>query len=577
MLNSNPTIVLKFGSSVLGDAADLDAVVAECYRYRRDGYQVIAVVSAFGETTDDLFQAALAHTPEPDEEALAELLATGEIASASWLTLALRNAGLTARSWMPGELNFVAEGSRLSGRPVDLEVDTLRSHLEAGEIAVVPGFFAKDREGQTILLGRGGSDLSAVFLADKFGAQRCRLIKDTDGVYESDPNVADANPRRFAQISFADALKLGAEVLQARALEFAEAADYSFEVAALHGEHFTRVGSPLTQLVGDKIRPAAKLNLLIAGGGVVGSALIKELAKYPDLFEILGVLVRDRHRTRDWGANPPLAFDQMEVFLARPADVVVELLGGEDLAPELIDQARQQGRAVVSANKAWFAREEAPVLDFKKIFASAAVGGALPVLECLGALSRRGESPLTIRGLLNGTSNFILNRLAEGEHFQATLLVAQERGFAESDPTRDLDGRDAEDKLKLIARLLGKEIVEKVAAVPINEATAARAIEAAKRGQRIRQVATLTILGDVATLEVELQEVGVGDPLYCAPGALNLVTIECASGLRERLGGLGAGGRPTAESVLGDLLQIHRDRHSIDCHDKETNCEEITA
>jgi len=171
------TVVLKFGSSVLRAAASLPIAVAEIYRHYREGERVIAVVSAFEGVTDALWAEARSLAEEPDSATLAALVSTGEIASAAQLTLALHRAGVSAEVVDPREVDLTAAGDRGNAMLIGLRVDQVNARLAQTSVLVVPGFFAKSPEGGLTLLGRGGSDLTALYLADALRS-RCILLKD---------------------------------------------------------------------------------------------------------------------------------------------------------------------------------------------------------------------------------------------------------------------------------------------------------------------------------------------------------------------------------------------------------------
>lgn len=180
-------VVLKFGSSVLRTRGDLPSAVHEIYRWYRDGHRVIAVVSAIGNATDLLLASARDFAADLEPYTLAELLATGERASAALLGIALDRVGVRARVVDPRDIGLLALGTVLDSEPVGVDRDRLKSLLTEFPVLVVPGFFGFDEKKRLHLLGRGGSDLTAAFLASAVGATRCRLIKD---LWLHDINVA---------------------------------------------------------------------------------------------------------------------------------------------------------------------------------------------------------------------------------------------------------------------------------------------------------------------------------------------------------------------------------------------------
>ena len=201
---SRPLIVLKFGSSVLRTVADLPSAVHEIYRYVREGFAVVAVVSAFEGVTDALIAQGKALGADPAHEVgvsgLAAFAASGERETAASLQIALSKAGIQANLLDPLAAGLRVLGNGLEGSPVDLEAGRCRSLLDKGRILIVPGFFGADDEGSVSLLGRGGSDWTALFLAQRLGA-RCRLLKDTDGIYARDPHGASEAPPRFERLN----------------------------------------------------------------------------------------------------------------------------------------------------------------------------------------------------------------------------------------------------------------------------------------------------------------------------------------------------------------------------------------
>ena len=245
-----PLAVLKFGGSVLGTARDYAAAVADVRRHQRRGERVLAVVSALKGATDSLLADAHYFGPEPEPAATASLLATGEAASAARLALALNAAGVEASLLDPSAIGLTTRGPLLDAEPVAADDEAIRHALERSGVAVIAGFYGRDTAGGYALFGRGGTDLTALFLAHRLGARACRLLKNVDGVYEHDPDAAGAKPRRYETISWDDALKLGSRVIQPKALHFARRERVEFDVAAVGSPHGTRVGAGPTGWAG---------------------------------------------------------------------------------------------------------------------------------------------------------------------------------------------------------------------------------------------------------------------------------------------------------------------------------------
>ena len=237
-----PLVVLKFGSSVLGTERDYAAAVAGIQRHLQRGERVLAVVSALKGATDRLLADAHFFGPEPEPAATASLLATGESASAARLALALDAGGIEAALLDPGGIGLTTQGPLLDADPVAVNGDAVRRALEHSGAAVVAGFYGRDSAGGYALFGRGGSDLTALFLAHRLGARTCRLVKDVDGVYEHDPGTGAAAPRRYEQLSWDDALKLGSRVVQPKTLHYARRERIEFDVGKIGSPTGTHVG-----------------------------------------------------------------------------------------------------------------------------------------------------------------------------------------------------------------------------------------------------------------------------------------------------------------------------------------------
>ncbi len=234
-------IVLKFGGSVLRDDLHVRAAADEVAAFVRRGARVVAVVSALEGTTDALLARAKTYAPQPHPFATAQLLATGELASAAYLGLALDSIGVRAETLDTARAGLRTQGDPLDATPVECELPGVVEALGRARAVVVPGFAGRDQHGRTTLLGRGGSDLTALFLAQRLGAA-CRLVKDVDGLYEWDPSRPGKRPRRFATLPWNAALELDGTIVQHKAVRWAREHQLAFEVGSLGTHDATRVG-----------------------------------------------------------------------------------------------------------------------------------------------------------------------------------------------------------------------------------------------------------------------------------------------------------------------------------------------
>lgn len=236
--------MLKFGGSVLPDPGALPACVAEVRRWRAAGHEVVAVVSALRGRTDQLLAECRAISPSLSPFAVAARIAVGELESAGLLGVQLDAAGVDAAVLGPAALRLCARGAPLDAEPVALALAPLRAALRHHGTVVVPGFAAVDPAGRTVVLGRGGSDLTALFLAQRLGA-RCRLLKDVDGLFTVDP-ARGAAPRRLLHATWTELRRVGGRMVQHKAVAFAAAHGLSFELSALGGAVPTIVGGGAT-------------------------------------------------------------------------------------------------------------------------------------------------------------------------------------------------------------------------------------------------------------------------------------------------------------------------------------------
>lgn len=562
MQSENRIIVLKFGSSVLRNDNDLPTAVHEIYRWWRDGFQVVAVVSAFGNTTDELTQRARSVCAQPNDALVAALLATGEATSSVLLGLALNRSGIPATVLDAEQAGLSTDGPVLDANLTSVNTGTVLKALKAG-IVVLPGFIGKSREGKTTLLGRGGSDLTALFLAQRLGGT-CRLIKDVDGLYTSDPNShSGLSASRFSRVSYATAARIGGAVVQRKAIEFAERQRLRFSVSSVGSHRATEVG-PHADSVALSHVPTRPLRVALLGCGTVGGGVYQRLAALPELFSVLAVGTRNVEQAVANGVPVKVLTPHLEALIAEPVDVVIELLGGIEPARTLISDALRLGRNVVTANKALLAddltRLQRLASNNTTLRYSAAVGGVVTALETINHV-RRFSALHSISGVLNGTTNFILDQLANGSDLPEAIKAAQRNGYTERDPKLDLDGTDAAQKLVLLARAafdidLPLRSIEKhgIESLNVNKIR-----EAGNNGRITRLVAECHRTSQGITARVSPIELPFNHPLASVSGVENRLLIQSQTGKTWQISGHGAGRWPTTEAVLSDLFDLRRE------------------
>lgn len=217
-------IVQKFGGTSVADTEKIKRVAQNVIREKKNGNDVVVVVSAMGHTTDYLVKMAKDINPNPSGREMDMLLSTGEGVSIALLAMAIEAAGYDAVSFNAMQIGIFTENVHSKARIVDIKTDKLKKNLAEGKIIVVAGFQGVTENGEITTLGRGGSDTSAVALAAALNAERCDIYTDVEGVYTTDPRIVP-NASRLDEISYEEMLELahaGANVLHPRSVETAK-------------------------------------------------------------------------------------------------------------------------------------------------------------------------------------------------------------------------------------------------------------------------------------------------------------------------------------------------------------------
>ncbi|MEV6925910.1 aspartate kinase [Dactylosporangium sp. NPDC051485] len=217
-------IVQKYGGSSVANAERIKRVAERIVDTRKAGHEVVVVVSAMGDTTDELLDLASQVSPVPAGRELDMLLTAGERISMALLAMAINNLGFEARSYTGSQAGVITTSTHGRARIIDVTPGRLRSALDEGAIAIVAGFQGVSQDTKDITtLGRGGSDTTAVALAAALHSDVCEIYTDVDGIFTADPRVAK-NARHIKQITYEEMLELaacGAKVLHLRSVEYA--------------------------------------------------------------------------------------------------------------------------------------------------------------------------------------------------------------------------------------------------------------------------------------------------------------------------------------------------------------------
>jgi homoserine dehydrogenase len=316
------------------------------------------------------------------------------------------------------------------------------------------------------------------------------------------------------------------------------------------------------------------LKVALLGCGVVGSQVYRLLTdQSADLqaragapLQVVGVAVRDPKRPREIPVDPDLLTTDGAELATRPdVDIVIELIGGMEPARTLLLAALKAGKSVVTANKALVAADRAELHRTAQeagadLYYEAAVAGAIPLLRPLRE-SLAGDEVRRILGIVNGTTNFILDRMdSSGADFSAALAEAQALGYAEADPTADVAGFDAAAKAAILASIAfhSEVTADDVYREGILSVTSADIASAKSLGCVVKLLAICERCNGGITARVHPAMIPRVHPLAAVHGAYNAVFVEAESAGRLMFYGAGAGGQPTASAVLGDLVAVAR-------------------
>jgi homoserine dehydrogenase len=340
---------------------------------------------------------------------------------------------------------------------------------------------------------------------------------------------------------------------------------------ALHSKKTPRFASYPETLTTGSVPAARTVRVALAGCGVVGGGLVRLLheaapaigARFGVRFDLTSILVRDVTRERNLPLEARLFTNNLDAFLAHDVDVIIEAVGGEEPARTIAASALRRGKKLITSNKelvalhgdslSALALEKQVGLDF-----GAAVGGSAPVISTLRDLVG-ASTPVSVRGILNGTSNYVITLLERGASLESALISARERGLAEADCSRDLDGRDAAAKLAIISWITfgirpPDLLIRRTSLVPGIERLVRLAAGEGFHVRLIAECAQLPRCRVAAAVEpvIVASQSAFGRTIF----EDNRVEVDLGWPSPLSVSGPGAGGRPTAAALLSDLLRI---------------------
>jgi homoserine dehydrogenase len=317
------------------------------------------------------------------------------------------------------------------------------------------------------------------------------------------------------------------------------------------------------------------LRVALLGCGVVGSQVARLLREQADdlavrtgaRIEVAGIAVRRLSHPRPGIDQALLTTDAMGLAIRPDVDIVIEVIGGIEPARSLLLAAMKAGKSVVTANKALLAEHGEQIHAASRTYGAdlyyeASVAGAIPLLRPLRE-SLAGDTVHRVLGIVNGTTNFILDRMdTSGADFGESLEEAQALGYAEPDPTADVEGFDAAAKAAILAGLAfhTRVTAADVHREGITEVTAADIASAKTLRRTVKLLAICERSDSGVSVRVHPAMIPRSHPLAAVGGAYNAVFVEAQSAGQLMLYGAGAGGTPTASAVLGDVVAVARNR-----------------
>jgi aspartate kinase len=337
-----PIVVQKYGGTSVADSKRILAVADRVLESRSAGNQVVVVVSAMGDTTDELLAMANGITPTPNPRELDLLLTAGERIAMSLLAIAINDAGVPAASYTGSQAGIITDTSHGRAKIIDIRPGRIEEALGRGNVVIVAGFQGVSTEQDVTTLGRGGSDTTAVALAGALGAHVCEIYTDVDGVYTADPRVV-TSARKLASVSYEEMLELaagGAKVLQLRSVEYARRHGVRLHVRSSFSDE------PGTWVVEEEERLEQALISGVACDADEAKMTIEQVPDRPGVAAEVFRAVADggihvdmivQNSSREGEGRTDISFTVPKTDLARAANLVEQLAGSIGAAGHAVD------------------------------------------------------------------------------------------------------------------------------------------------------------------------------------------------------------------------------------------------
>ncbi len=279
-------IVQKYGGTSVADVGRIQNVAKRVVKARKAGHDIVVVVSALGDTTDNLIDLALQITKNPAERELDMLISTGEQVSCALLAMAIHKLGEDAISFTGAQVGIITDDSFTKARIVDINAKRIEEELRRGKIVIVAGFQGVNMKQDITTLGRGGSNLTAVALAKVLGAEACEMNTDVEGVFTADPRIVK-DAKKIDKLSYEEMFELassGAQVLQPRSIEFAMKFGVPIQVRSSFSD---KVGTIISREV------KTMENTVVSGVAITKNEAKVTICDVPDKPGIAAVIFKD--------------------------------------------------------------------------------------------------------------------------------------------------------------------------------------------------------------------------------------------------------------------------------------------
>ncbi len=341
-------LVQKYGGSSLADVARIRAVAARVAAARQAGHEVVVVVSAMGNTTNELLALARQVSQRPGRRELDMLISVGERVTMALLAMSLQELGVAARSFTGSQSGIITDSSHASARVVEVRPERIEAALQAGEVAIVAGFPGVSREREVTTLGRGGSDTTAVVLAGALNADECEICSDVDGIWSADPRTVPA-ALKLDVLGLDEALAMarnGARILYEEAVAWSHREGIQLRASRTEaggtGTLVRREAAPAVARVRAVVRDA---DLLLAPR----SALV-------------GIEVPCVRAAGDWGVLLDVRNLHAAVPEATPVATVAAVGAGVGMAPQVLREILAAAESTLAVPPtSWWARDDSVV------------------------------------------------------------------------------------------------------------------------------------------------------------------------------------------------------------------------